>query len=649
MGLLTLNNIYKEKGKEFIDSLFNSYVIVSEQIDGSRFLFQRQFNDELIYYKGVGSPISFVDRALMKFYEKAINHIENLHPEVLDMIPDNWTFGFQYFPSLSPIKIVYERLPKNNLILTDISIRNDAGRVIKVINDPKILTKWSEILNVERPPIIFSGHLTTEQKDKIRDFLDTNETDLISLFKSNSFTRYIITILNPSLTKTALSNSLDKDIEGIIFKFIKDGQSEIFSAKVIDPVFQYTTRELNSKPPRKSNDMYQIAMLDIVEFMEEYDLSKLHITEEDQEARYVELISSVFNDYVERNGHKYIGVNFDTPEFAKKPEFEVNTKFIRNARTKDIIKNEYMSNLFKIILSSFRKYRKSSTDILTDVIINSINDIVDRIEKRIREEVITDVALDFETFLKSNVYKGEKSMFEQEIFSGLNLDTREQGLKKVNIIVGRFQPFTLGHMKVLEQIHKQNGHPIVIFIVRGVKSNFAKNPIDADTQIRMFGELKKEYRFLEAMRIIPTAAIDTIFNSLRPAYEPVLWGSGTDRLKSYRYQVDKYGEDLNALSEFDIYEIKRDDEDISATKVRDALTIEDYDTYKKMTPKSIHSFFDELKAIINPIDEEVTIKLSERTVEAKTITLISESSEENNEVDGDVVNEETPSQDTENQ
>jgi cytidyltransferase-like protein len=68
-------------------------------------------------------------------------------------------------------------------------------------------------------------------------------------------------------------------------------------------------------------------------------------------------------------------------------------------------------------------------------------------------------------------------MFEQEIFSGLNLDTREHGLKKVNIIVGRFQPFTLGHMKVLEQIHKQNGHPIVIFIVRGVKFNPVKNPI----------------------------------------------------------------------------------------------------------------------------------------------------------------------------
>jgi len=624
MGLLTLNSIYKEKGREFIDGLFNDYVIVAEQIDGSRFLFQKQFSDDIVYYKGVGNPISFIDRALMKFYEKAIDHIENLHPEVIDMIPDNWTFGFQYFPSLSPIKIVYDRLPKNHLILTDISIRNESGRVIKVINDPKILKKWAEILSVENPPIIFSGYLTSEQKGKIKDFLETNETDLVSLFKSNSFTRYIISILNPSLTKTALSNSLDKDIEGIIFKFIKDGESETFSAKVVDPVFQYTRRELKSKPERKSNDMYQIAMLDIVEFMEEYNLSKVYLSEDDQEARYVELISIIFNDYVERNGHKYIGINFDTPDFAKKPEFEVNTKFIRNARTKDIIKNEYMSNLFKIMLSSFRKYRKASTDILTDVIINSINDIVDRIEKTIREEVKNDMALDFETFLKSNVYKGEKSMFEQEIFSGLNLETREQGLKKVNIIVGRFQPFTLGHIKVLQQIHEKNGHPIVLFVVRGKKTNLTKNPIDADTQIRMFGELKKEFQFLEAMRIIPTAAIDTIFNSLRPAYEPVLWGSGTDRLKSYQYQVDKYSEELNCLEDFGMYEIERDDEDISATKVRNALAIEDYDTYKSMTPNSIHSFFDELKVLINPISETVDLKVTERNVEPKTI-LISES------------------------
>jgi hypothetical protein len=73
---------------------------------------------------------------MMIFYERAIEHFESLGTDVLIKMPDNWVFGFQYFPSLAPVNIVYDRLPKNNLILTDIQILNDSGRIIKTIADP---------------------------------------------------------------------------------------------------------------------------------------------------------------------------------------------------------------------------------------------------------------------------------------------------------------------------------------------------------------------------------------------------------------------------------------------------------------------------------------------------------------------------------
>lgn len=593
MGLQTLKGIYKDKGIEFINDLFNSYVIVSEQIDGSRFLFQKQIDDSIIYYKGAGSEISSIERTLMCFYENAISYIDNLKQDISEKIPDNWTFGFQYFPSLNPINITYDKLPKNHLILTDISIRSESGKIVKIINDPKVLNDWADILEVERPPYIFIGKLSSEQKDKIKNFLETNEQDLQALFKAESFTRYIISVLNPSLKTTALSNSIDKDIEGIIFKFIKSGESGYHSAKLIDPVMHFIRH--NAKVDRKPNDMYQIAMLDIVEFIEQVDLSKYMLTSDSQEDRYVELMSLIFNDYISTNGHKYVGINFETPEFATKPEFDVNLNYIKNARTKDILSNDHMRNLYKIFLSSFRKYRKHSTDILTDTVINSINSIIDNIQGKVREIAEENTALDFSSFIKTQKYQNEKSIFENEIFEGLTLDYTKPGNKKVNIIVGRFQPFTLGHVKVFEQIHKQNKYPVIVFLVRGAKPNPEKNPINVDLQMRMFASMQKQYRFLESIEVVNMAAIDKIFNQLRPAYEPVLWGAGTDRIKAYDNQIQRYKEELNSLPEFQMYEIKRGDEDISATKVRDAIKIDDFKTFSRMTPKSMHKFYEELK------------------------------------------------------
>lgn len=610
--MITLNDIYKQEGKEFTSKLFNSHVIVCEQIDGSRFLFQKLQDNNLVFYKKDNDQINYIDRTLMKFYENAIEYINELPIQIKANLPDNWTFGFQYFPSSAPINITYDRMPKNHLILTDISVRNESGRIIKVIHDPKILKDWAVKLDVEQPPIIFSGMLNEYQKVQLQNFLDTPDEDLHQVFKTQSFTKYIISILNTSLTRSTLMNDLDKSIEGIVFKFINPGKTELVSAKVIDPIFYFASKQIPEKP-RKSNDMYQIVMLDIVEFFEQYDFSSLQVTSGTPEERYVQIISMLFNEYVAKNGHRYFGIDFESPDFSKRPEFDINIDFVKDPRTRELISNDHLRNLYKIMLSSFRKLRKHPTDILTQTIIDSINGIINKIESKTNEtEKSFANALDFKSFLKNTTHMQESnSEFEQEIFEGLSLNTTKQGKKKVNIFVGRFQPFTLGHAKVFETLHRENKLPVVVLIVRSGKSPDAKAPFDEDTQMRLFAAMTKEYKFLEAIFVTTNAAIDSIFNSLRPAYEPVLWGTGTDRFSSYSKMIKRYKDELNALDELEAYEIKRGDEDISATKVRNSLLIGDQDTFKKMVPKSTHKFFKELQNIIEQVNESSTLTFSE--------------------------------------
>jgi phosphopantetheine adenylyltransferase len=570
--------------------------MVTKNVDGT-----------IVFMKKDGTSINFIDRTMMVFYEKAIEHFQELGLDTIITMPDNWVFGFQYFPSLAPVNIAYDRLPKNNLVLTDIQITNGQGRVLKTISDPRVLSDWSKTLDVERPPIIYNGNLTSIQKDKIMDYLSTPESDLMSMFKSQSFTRYIISVLNPDLRTSALMNDIDKPIEGIVFKFITPGESEVYSARLIDPVIQQHSKSITKPVDRKANDMYQIAMLDIIEFMELVDMEGIQLNSESPDERYIELVSVLFNDYIQKNGHKYIGVDFETPDFAKKPEFEINLATIPNERTKEILKNSKLNDLFKIIISSFRRYRKNTTPILTQQIVDTLNGIIEKIQKKVEIVPEENQILDFNNYLKRSQIENVASVFESIINEALKLNTTEQGSKKVNIFAGRFQPFTEGHMKVVEQLYKENGLPTFILIVRGGKADPTKNPFDEDTQLAMIGAIQSN--MIEGAAVINTAGIDTIYNAVRPAYEPVLWGAGTDRLKAYKYQIDKYKEELNAVPELDAFEIKRSDEDISATKVREALKIDDEATFKRMTPKGMHKMYDQLKTIMQEVKENFGYKL----------------------------------------
>jgi cytidyltransferase-like protein len=250
------------------------------------------------------------------------------------------------------------------------------------------------------------------------------------------------------------------------------------------------------------------------------------------------------------------------------------------------------------MLGSYRKIRNKETDIISSDMMSMMNDIVKKIEAKVLEEITETDVLDFGSF---NRHKKIKDTAVTHISEALKIDYKDQGAQPVNMFVGRFQPFTLGHVKVLETLYKENGYPVVVFLVKSktVKAEDAvKRPYDVDTQIEMFKRVQKEYPFLKEVIVVPSAAIDIMFNQLRPKYEPVLWGTGSDRLKAYGYMVDnqKYREELNVRTDFGLHEIKRGDDDISATQVRNTMINDEYNSFKKLTPRSLHSMYDELKS-----------------------------------------------------
>ena len=598
MALQKLREHFQATNANEFTRLLKNRVMIVEKISAPSF-YVRRVNDKFEYYKSSnGNPLTIIDRTIMSLYEVAIKHIQSLNPESKNELPADYRFGFEYLPETNVSSISYDKLPHNRLILTHVQQITETGKVKKTIIDPIIVSKWAKVLDTQKQDVIFDGVLDQTQVDRLIKLLEMNDKEFSDSFDydieteaETSFTKEIYKIFNPSANASLLQSDLEQEIEGLVLNF-SEGK-KISSFKLED------FKKININENRESSHMYQIAIADILEHCVQYDFTEIKLTEETSNQRYLELMSVVFNDYISKNASRYIGVNFDNAEFSNSASFQLNTNFIKNEKTITHVSNEVLASLFKITIGTFRKHKSKATDIINDDMVLQMNKVVDKINEIIFMENTDENSIyDYSNFMMQNKIKASVHLNE-----ALAVKYGEQGKEPVNMFVGRFQPFTLGHAKVLEAIHKENGFPVVVFLVKSKnpkvkKGDEFRKPYDTETQIEMFNQVKKQYKFLKEILIVPTGGIDTMFNAMRPKYEPVLWGTGTDRMKGYGFQVnnDKYRDQLNCRSDFELFEIPRTDDNISATQVRNSMLDGDEKTFRSMTPKAIHKMYGALKS-----------------------------------------------------
>lgn len=177
-------------------------------------------------------------------------------------------------------------------------------------------------------------------------------------------------------------------------------------------------------------------------------------------------------------------------------------------------------------------------------------------------------------------------------------------MEKVNIIIGRFQPITAGHLKIAQALYKENHLPTVWCLVKNKKYD-AKHPFGDELISDEIEKCLKGTREYAGHIYIASADIVKCAEILHEeGFEPILWGCGTDRYDSYKKQADKYKEKAGLLPEFDCFEVKRTDDDISATKVRDALKDNDINLYKQMMPQGAEKLFNDFREQLMSVVKE---------------------------------------------
>lgn len=233
-------------------------------------------------------------------------------------------------------------------------------------------------------------------------------------------------------------------------------------------------------------------------------------------------------------------------------------------------------------------------------------------------------------------------------------------LKEVKVCLGRFQPFTLGHLKLATysdlngpdkdqldslretpDLKKISSQRSIILVVSTPKEKVdSRHPFDDELMKKEFDLIKKKYSDkIEDIFYVKSADICAWGELLKSkGYCASVWLTGTDEFTFYKgmaMKVPEYEEknrdnrDCKGAytKSFYVEEIKRDEnstdftETISGTKVRESLRNDDKELFKKMMPDGVDSLFDEFKeSLLNAPESKP--KKTKKIKESKIVNYI---------------------------
>lgn len=384
--MLSLQNIFNTEGQEFVDNLLNKEVVVTEKLNAATLSFRKKQTSEmdlsrkLTFYKGSGAnkkEITIADKVLTTFYSTGMTYLSNMSNLIIDRIPANWTFVCRYFPNHQPSFIKYSILPKNNLVLS--CIITNGGTKIDDVDD---LRSWAEMFDIAYQEPVFKGFLSEYQKERLAEYIKDGSNG------KDSFARFIITLLNPSLTHSIYQDDgFDSPIDGFVFKFISDdGVTKPVSAKLIDPYMSSLIAK--NKAKKGFEDNKDVLLADFTIFMMSQDMDSIILTSKTDDDRYLELFYTLFNRYIKYKKAQLEDFDIETNDVVKESidiDFTVDVDKITNETTKKLLnENPEYRNIFKTLLGSFRSKKPEDYKslVMAPNVVRMFNGIVDKISEK---------------------------------------------------------------------------------------------------------------------------------------------------------------------------------------------------------------------------------------------------------------------------
>lgn len=169
-------------------------------------------------------------------------------------------------------------------------------------------------------------------------------------------------------------------------------------------------------------------------------------------------------------------------------------------------------------------------------------------------------------------------------------------MQKTNIVIGRFQPFTTGHLKCCTNVYKQRGLKTVLCVIDTTKTD-VKHPFTTKLMWYALKQLVKQYDEIQDVVLVKSADILKIGEAVASkGYTVATWSCGSDRFEAYTKMCKKYA------PEVEVIEIHREDNDVSGTQVRSLIKQGKREEFEELTPKPMHKLFDAFKDALDALD-----------------------------------------------
>jgi len=351
-----------------VEFLKDKELLIYEDIQGAQVFARWDGTKFEIKPKSLNNdPLNFVDLAIQNFYGFIFQYLHTLPDYVTNLLSTSWWFCFEYFPDLQPAHIEYKKIPKNNLILTCIV------KGTKYKYNYSEIVEYAKLFDADPLPVIFMGKLNEKQLEIINLFLHTSEEDLEFVFGENNFAYFFYKILNPKIENSFLMNDFNENLEKIIIRI--NGNDE-HSFEILNPSYE----KMNLSNKTEYLETYSLILLNFLEFLQLIDFEKIKLKEITKDELYIELISSIFNEYIENIKKELKDWNLSIPSFFTEDKFKINTFLLKNKFTIDLIKSDdKIEYLFKLILSSFNKKKKKAIGIFNEKTTELFNKEVDKI------------------------------------------------------------------------------------------------------------------------------------------------------------------------------------------------------------------------------------------------------------------------------
>lgn len=367
-----LKDVIKQ-GKDIVENILTSHLIISEKKDGSKFSIIKTSDGEVEYWsKNVKLDKPFL--IANKNWSKLIDRLEVLRKKTKNFskLPNNSEVSGEFIQSVDHNTVAYQKLPKGNWVVYFANINGTEYNVPQY----QELHEISDYFESEKEPILFDGKLSEEQKNKLFEFLDLSDEERIKKFKTENFTQFIISIIKPDYEPL-----LGQKMEGIVL-YVKGQELPINIVKIVDPTFTEINRERWDKNKVKIEEFKReligfILKNTPISLIKKYkkDFSEM-LSGMKEDEKYVFLIDRLLTHYGTKKKVELDEIRNKFKELANIENVYINKDLIGNESKYTINKDWLSRELYLLMLIALRREKKKRSEMFKNVDLEQFNSIV---------------------------------------------------------------------------------------------------------------------------------------------------------------------------------------------------------------------------------------------------------------------------------